>query len=200
MGHPMGESKQGCLRVDSDLRPKGDVHPDKANSQSHIYLNGIRSRPCQTYETRFFTTKPRLASGWRRKFGPMALSAHIAVPGSLRRSGARLIALASTSCNDCRQQFTVTVGTLFERSKIPLGKWLMAIYLLSASKKGMSTRQLSRMLGVSVKSSWFMMHRIREAMREDKAGPLGGPNMVVEVDETWMGGKAKNRAFKEPRP
>jgi transposase-like protein len=103
-------------------------------------------------------------------------------------------------CNDCRQQFTVTVGTLFERSKIPLSKWLMATYLLSASKKGMSTRQLSRMLGVSVKSSWFMMHRIREAMREGKAGPLGGSNKVVEADETYVGGKAKNRAFKEPRP
>ena len=103
-------------------------------------------------------------------------------------------------CNDCRQQFTVTVRTLFERSKIPLSKWLMATYLLSASKKGMSTRQLSRMLGVSVKSSWFMMHRIREGMRESKPGPLGGSNKVVEADETWIGGKAKNRAFKEPRP
>jgi transposase-like protein len=103
-------------------------------------------------------------------------------------------------CNDCRQQFTVTVGTLFKRSKIPLSKWLMATYLLSASKKGMSTRQLSHMLGVSVKSSWFMMHRIREAMREDKAGPLGGSNKVVEADENYVGGKAKNRAFTEPRP
>ena len=101
-------------------------------------------------------------------------------------------------CNDCRKQFTVTVGTLFERSKIPISKWLLATYLLSASKKGMSTRQLSRMLGVSVKSSWFMMHRIREAMREGKAGALGGSNKVVEADETWIGGKAKNRAFKAP--
>ncbi len=101
-------------------------------------------------------------------------------------------------CNECRQQFTVTVGTLFERSKIPLSKWLMATYLLSASKKGMSTRQLSRMLGVSVKSTWFMMHRIREAMRESKPGALGGSNKVVEADETWMGGKAKNRAFAPP--
>ena len=101
-------------------------------------------------------------------------------------------------CNSCRQQFTATVGTLFERSKIPLGKWLMATYLLSASKKGMSTRQLSRMLGVSVKSTWFMMHRIREAMREGKPGALGGPNKVVEADETYIGGKAKNRAFGPP--
>ncbi len=101
-------------------------------------------------------------------------------------------------CNDCRQQFTVTVGTLFERSKIPLSKWLMATYLLSASKKGMSTRQLSRMLGVSVKSTWFMMHRIREAMREGKPGALGGSNKVVEADESWIGGKAKNKAFGDP--
>ena len=101
-------------------------------------------------------------------------------------------------CHDCRQQFTVTVGTLFERSKIPLSKWLMATYLLSASKKGMSTRQLSRVLGVSVKSSWFMMHRIREAMREGKSGALGGSNKVVEADETYIGGKAKNRAFGPP--
>lgn len=97
-------------------------------------------------------------------------------------------------CNEkeCRQQFTVTVGTLYERSNIPLSKWLMATYLLSASKKGMSTRQLSRMLGVSVKSSWFMMHRIREAMRDNSAGdgPLGGENKVVEADETYVGGKA----------
>ena len=96
-------------------------------------------------------------------------------------------------CNDCRKQFTVTVGTLYERSKISLSKWLMATYLLCASKKGMSTRQISRMLGVSVKSTWFMTHRIREPMREGKfSGPLGGENKVVETDETYVGGKAKN--------
>ena len=111
--------------------------------------------------------------------------------GKAHRPGVR-------QCNECRQQFTVTVGTLFERSKIPLSKWLMATYLLCASKKGMSTRQLSRMLGVSVKSSWFMMHRIREGMREGKAGPLGGANKVVEADETYVGGKAKNKAFGDP--
>lgn len=114
-----------------------------------------------------------------------------ALKGRAHRSGLH-------QCNGCRQQFTVTVGTLFERSKIPLSKWLMANYLLCASKKGMSTRQLSRMLGVSVKSSWFMMHRIREAMRESKPGALGGTNKVVEVDETYVGGKAKNKAFGPP--
>jgi transposase-like protein len=98
-------------------------------------------------------------------------------------------------CNSCRQQFTVTVGTVFERSKVPLHKWLLATYLLSASKKGMSSHQLHRMLGVTYKTAWFMTHRIREAMREPAgAGPLGGKNKVVEADETFVGGKAKNRA------
>jgi transposase-like protein len=97
-------------------------------------------------------------------------------------------------CNDCRQQFTVTVGSVAERSKIPLNKWVLAIYLLSASKKGMSSHQLHRMLGISYKSTWFLMHRIREAMREGKLpGGLGGANQVVEVDETYVGGKAANR-------
>jgi transposase-like protein len=92
-------------------------------------------------------------------------------------------------CNACRKQFTVTVGTLFERSKIPLDKWLMATYLLCASKKGMSTRQFSRMLNVSVKSTWFMMHRIREAMRDGNLAPFGQGGTTVEVDETFIGRK-----------
>ncbi len=77
-------------------------------------------------------------------------------------------------CNACRKQFSVTVGTLFERSHIPLNKWLMVAFLICASKKSMSTHHLHRMLGVSYKSTWFMMHRIREAMREGKFPPLGG--------------------------
>ncbi len=85
----------------------------------------------------------------------------------------------------CRKQFTVTVGTVFEKSKIPLNKWLMAVHLMCASKKGMSAHQLHRMLGVTYKSAWFMAHRIREAMREDGGGLLGGGGKVVEVDETF---------------
>jgi transposase-like protein len=97
-------------------------------------------------------------------------------------------------CNACRAQFSVTVGTLFERSHIPLNKWLMAAFLLCASKKGMSTHQLHRMIGVSYKSTWFMMHRIREAMREGTfPGGLGGKNKVVEIDETYVGGKEANK-------
>lgn len=99
-------------------------------------------------------------------------------------------------CNvkECRGQFTVTVGTLFERSKIPLNKWLMVAFLMCASKKGISTHQIHRMIGVSYKSTWFMTHRLREAMREGNFPPLGGEGMTVEADETWVGGKSKNRA------
>lgn len=90
-------------------------------------------------------------------------------------------------CNDCRQQYSVTVGTLFERSKIPLHKWLLATFLLSSSKKGMSAHQLHRMLGVTYKSAWFMFHRIREAMRDESGDKLGGGGGMVEVDETFLG-------------
>lgn len=87
-------------------------------------------------------------------------------------------------CNECRKQFTVTVGTVFERSKIPLRKWLLANHLLCSSKKGMSAHQLHRLLGVTYKTAWFMTHRIREAMRDSNPGPMGGGNKVVEADET----------------
>ena len=97
-------------------------------------------------------------------------------------------------CNDCRKQYSVTVGTVFERSKIPLHKWLLATHLLSASKKGMSAHQLHRMLGVTYKTAWFMAHRIREAMRDNVPSPMGGPDGTVEVDETFIGrDKSKKR-------
>ena len=89
----------------------------------------------------------------------------------------------------------MTVGTVMERSKIPLAKWLLAMHLMGASKKGVSALQLQRMLGVTYKSAWFLCHRIREAMAPKKRGPIGGQNRVVESDETVIGGKAKNRAL-----
>jgi transposase-like protein len=92
-------------------------------------------------------------------------------------------------CLDCREQFTVTVGTVFERSKIPLSKWLAALFLMVASKKGVSAHQVHRMLGISYKSTWFMMHRLREAMRDGDLSPMGGAGGVVEVDETYIGRK-----------
>lgn len=90
-------------------------------------------------------------------------------------------------CNDCREQFTVTVGTVFERSKIALNVWLQAVYLMSASKKGISAKQIERMLGVTYKTAWFMCHRIREAMTNPNGGLLGGNNAPVEADETYWG-------------
>src|SRR5262245_12706286 len=96
-------------------------------------------------------------------------------------------------CSECRDKFTVRVGTLYERSHIPLHKWLLATHLIVSSKKGMSAMQLSRMLGVTYKTSWFMSHRIREAMKPAKVGPLGGEGKVVEADETYVGGKEPNK-------
>jgi len=90
-------------------------------------------------------------------------------------------------CNACREPFTVTVGTLYERSHIPLHKWLLATHLMSASKKGMSAHQLHRMLGITYKSAWFMAHRIREAMRPLKSAPMGQGGGGVEIDETYIG-------------
>jgi len=98
-------------------------------------------------------------------------------------------------CNECRKPFSVTVGTVFERSKISLNKWVLATHLMAASKKGMSAHQLHRMLGVTYKTAWFMAHRIREAMApspKDK-GPLGGEGKTVEADTTYVGGKEKNK-------
>jgi len=103
-------------------------------------------------------------------------------------------------CNDCRENFTVRTGSIFERSHIPLRKWLMATYLMAASKKGMSALQLSRMLGLSYESAWFMCHRIREGMKPTSPPPVGGDNKVVEADETFIGGKAKNRAYAKKEP
>ena len=103
-------------------------------------------------------------------------------------------------CNNCREQFTVTVGTVFERSKIPLNKWLLCNHLLLSSKKGMSAHQIHRMLGVTYKTAWFMCHRIREAMKPAKDEPLGGEGVTVEADETFVGGIAKNRATRPVKP
>ena len=90
-------------------------------------------------------------------------------------------------CKACREQFTVTVRTVFERSKIPLSKWLAALFLMVSSKKGVSAHQVHRMLGISYKSTWFMMHRLREAMRTGGLEPLGSGGKTVEADETYFG-------------
>jgi transposase-like protein len=96
-------------------------------------------------------------------------------------------------CNACREPFTVTVGTLYERSHVPLHKWLGATHLMMASKKGMSALQISRMIGVTYKTAWFLCHRIRESLREHDQSPLGGEGKTVEADETYVGGKERNK-------
>lgn len=101
-------------------------------------------------------------------------------------------------CAGCRKPFTVTVGTIFEDSHIPLNKWVIAVHLLCASKKGMSAHQLHRMLGVTYKSAWFMAHRIRYGMsQEPLASQLNG---VVEVDETYVGGKRRFKHHMAVKP
>lgn len=109
---------------------------------------------------------------------------HYELTGASHRVGLR-------KCKDCRQQFSVTVKTVFEKSKIPLNKWLMAVHLMCASKKAMSSHQLHRMLGITYKSAWFMTHRIREAMKSE-GGLMGTGGGIVEADKTsWGTSKAK---------
>jgi len=96
-------------------------------------------------------------------------------------------------CNDCRDKFTVRTGTVMERSHVPLHKWLLAMHLLSSSKKGISASQIARNIGVTYKTAWFLCHRIREAMTPINPDPLGGAGKIVEADETYIGGKDKNR-------
>lgn len=106
--------------------------------------------------------------------------------------------LGTCKCYACRKPFTVTVGTVMESSHIPLHIWLQAMHLMCSSKKGISTHQLQRTLGITLKSAWFLSHRIREAMKETRdlfTPPMGGAGKTVEADETYIGGKAHNRAY-----
>src|ERR1700719_2059693 len=106
-------------------------------------------------------------------------------------------------CRACRKPFTVRMGSVFESSHVPLHIWLQAFYLMCSSKKGISTRQLQRTFGGSMKTAWFLGHRIREAMKETRDffdEPLGGPWRVVEGDETYVGRKAESRAYEPPAP
>ncbi len=112
-------------------------------------------------------------------------------PEGLERHGLR-------KCGECRKQFTVRKGTIFEDSPVPLHIWFQAAYLLCSSKKGISSNQLSRTLGVTLQTAWFMSHRLREAMRTGGLAPMGGAGGTVEVDETFIGmrkGAVKRRGY-----
>jgi len=102
--------------------------------------------------------------------------------GDITRVGLR-------KCYDCMKPFTVKVGTVFESSHVPLHIWLQAVHLLCSSKKGISSNQLHRTLGVTLKTAWFMSHRVREAMTAFGVEPMGGPGAIVEIDETFIGNK-----------
>ena len=135
---------------------------------------------------------PHCGSVNAKRLPPQERKVTAAHPGGTVRHGV-------IQCNDCGDQYTVTVGTVFERSKVGLHKWLLANHLLCASKKGISGHQMARMLGVTYKTAWFMMHRIREAMKDTHPGPMGGLGETIEADETYIGGKIKNRSNKQRR-
>lgn len=130
--------------------------------------------------------------------GPVC--AHCGVVNEATKLEGRAHRAGVYQCNACREQFTVTVGTVFERSKVPLNKWLLATYLMSSSKKGVSAHQIGRTLGVTYKTAWFMCHRIREAMGDDGSAPMGGDGKIVEADETVVGGKERNKRLSKRNP
>ncbi len=111
------------------------------------------------------------------------------------KMGGKSTRIGTYKCYKCRKPFTVKVGTIFESSHVPMHIWLQAIYLMCASKKGISSNQLHRTLGVTLKTAWFMSHRIREAMRSDDLAGFGSGGGVVEVDETFIG----NDRTKKPK-
>ena len=105
----------------------------------------------------------------------------------ISKMGGKSTRIGTYKCYQCRKPFTVKIGTIFESSHIPLHIWLQAIFLLASSKKGISSNQLHRTLGVTLKTAWFLSHRIREAMRSGGLDPLGGAGKIVEADETYFG-------------
>ncbi|MEX0961114.1 MAG: IS1595 family transposase [Burkholderiales bacterium] len=115
------------------------------------------------------------------------------------KMGGKSTRIGTYKCYDCRKPFTVKIGTIFEASHIPMHKWLQAIFLISSSKKGISSHQLQRTLGITIKSAWFMSHRIREAMKS-VGGMFSSGGGTIEADATYVGGKEKNRHRSKRNP
>jgi transposase-like protein len=128
--------------------------------------------------------------------GPVCV--HCGETGRIGRLNGKSTKLGTWKCYTCKKKFSATVGTVFESSHIPVHQWLQAVYLICISKKGFSNHQMMRTMDVQYKTAWFMTHRIKEAMTEGDRrtiGSLGGEGSTVEADETWVGGKAANRAY-----
>src|SRR5689334_25389947 len=123
--------------------------------------------------------------------GPVCV--HCGCYERIGKMGGKSTRIGTYKCYDCRKPFTVKVGTIFEGSHIPLRLWLQGIFLIASSKKGISSNQLHRTLGITLKSAWFMSHRIREAMKDGSMEPFGSGGGAVEIDETYIG-KSKPRA------
>jgi transposase-like protein len=121
--------------------------------------------------------------------GPVCAHCGNADSNRIRKMEGKTTRLGLYNCNECRKPFTVKIGTIFESSHLPLRFWLQIIHLMCASKKGISTNQIQRMLSCSMKTAWFLTHRIREAMRDGSLAPMGGDGGVVEIDETYIGRK-----------
>ncbi|MFZ0423468.1 MAG: IS1595 family transposase [Xanthobacteraceae bacterium] len=100
-------------------------------------------------------------------------------------------------CHECNGQFTVTVGTVLERSKVPLTKWLMAAHMVNSGKNGVSAHEIHRTLGVTYKTAWFMMHRLREAMQETNPTPMGGEGKSIQADETYYGNSKRAKSYRK---
>lgn len=118
---------------------------------------------------------------------------HCGIVGEARRSKGKTTRPGLWNCRACGKPFTVKIGTVFESSHVPLHIWLQVIYLFCSSKKGIATRQIQRTLGCSMKTAWFLGMRVREAMQDLGLGSLGGDNQVVEIDESYFGGKEGNK-------
>ncbi len=119
--------------------------------------------------------------------GPVCPHCGNADSARIRALAGKTTRLGLRKCYECGKPFTVCIGTIFESSHLPLHLWLQIIHLMCASKKGISTRQIQRMLSCSMKTAWFLGHRIREAMKAGNLPPLGGPGQIVEIDETVIG-------------
>ena len=110
-------------------------------------------------------------------------------PKRIRKMEGKTTRRGLYNCRECRKPFTVRVGTIFKSSHLPLHLWLQIIHLMCATKKGVSTNQIQRILRCSMKTAWFLSHRIREAMRDGALAPMGGAGGIVEIDETYIGRK-----------